>query len=215
MMTIKRSTTVAIGVVAVLSSTHLVHIGAAFTSLAPERLSRRRTSGNRIVLTRAPLPSVSSSPGVSLLMHNKKSAKSRGSSKGFASSSSRTGTLDQKDRFPYAGTVRPGRQLPQRTVVPGQDQVPSTLLLPDYAETGTPRRKGNSFQIMPWMIEVKTPEEIERMRQSGALARKILDYGGRQVRPGITTDEIDTLVHHAIIEVSVVCRLCHCSHCRC
>jgi hypothetical protein len=142
-------------------------------------------------------------------MHNKKTAKSRGSSKGFASSPSRTGTLDQKDRFPFAGTVRPGRQLPQRIVVPGQDEVPSTLLLPDYAETGTPRRKGNSFQIMPWMIEVKSPEEIERMRQSGALARKILDYGGRQVRPGITTDEIDTLVHHAIIEVSVVCRFGH------
>ena len=102
----------------------------------------------------------------------------------------------QKDTFPYAGAIRPGVQSPQRVV--DQADIPR----PDYAETGIPSG-GTAKRLLPWMIEVKSAAEIEKMRASGKLAREILDLAGRAALPGVTTDEIDTLVHEAILEVSV------------
>ena len=55
------------------------------------------------------------------------------------------------------------------------------------------------------MIEVKTAKEIEKMREAGALAREILDLAGRAVAVGVTTDEIDELVHQETIKVGGVC----------
>eukprot|EP00566_Odontella_aurita_P037828 CAMPEP_0113530362 /NCGR_PEP_ID=MMETSP0015_2-20120614/2897_1 /TAXON_ID=2838 /ORGANISM="Odontella" /LENGTH=294 /DNA_ID=CAMNT_0000429075 /DNA_START=1408 /DNA_END=2292 /DNA_ORIENTATION=- /assembly_acc=CAM_ASM_000160 len=49
--------------------------------------------------------------------------------------------------------------------------------------------------MLPWVIEVKTPEEIVKMRAAGRVAREVLDIAGRAVKVGITTDEIDALVH--------------------
>jgi len=51
------------------------------------------------------------------------------------------------------------------------------------------------------MIEVKSAAEIEKMRESGRLARHVLDLAGRMVEPGVTTDEIDAAVHNEIIKV--------------
>uniref|UniRef100_A0A7S4QXN9 Methionine aminopeptidase n=2 Tax=Ditylum brightwellii TaxID=49249 RepID=A0A7S4QXN9_9STRA len=93
--------------------------------------------------------------------------------------------------FPYAGSIRPGIQTPQKVVLD------SSIAMPDYALDGKPKKKG---QILPWIIEVKTPPEIERMRASGRLAREVLDLAGRAVRPGVTTDEIDNIVHGATIK---------------
>ncbi|ENT0806373.1 TPA: type I methionyl aminopeptidase, partial [Neisseria gonorrhoeae] len=44
-------------------------------------------------------------------------------------------------------------------------------------------------------IIIKTPEEIEKMRELGKLVAEALDYIGQFVKPGITTDEIDKLVY--------------------
>jgi methionyl aminopeptidase len=55
---------------------------------------------------------------------------------------------------------------------------------------------------LPWVIEVKKPDEIEKMRSAGKLARDILDLAGRAVAVGVTTDEIDTIVHEAVVKVS-------------
>lgn len=41
-------------------------------------------------------------------------------------------------------------------------------------------------------IKLKTPEQIERMRQAGRLVRRVLNRLGEIVRPGITTEELDT-----------------------
>ncbi|CAJ0762297.1 14564_t:CDS:2, partial [Entrophospora sp. SA101] len=46
-------------------------------------------------------------------------------------------------------------------------------------------------------IAVLNNEEIEAMR---ILAREVLDIGAAAVRPGITTDEIDRIIHEATIE---------------
>jgi len=49
-------------------------------------------------------------------------------------------------------------------------------------------------------IEVKTRDEIEAMRVVCKLSREVLDIAGRAIKVGITTDEIDRVVHEAAIE---------------
>lgn len=100
------------------------------------------------------------------------------------------------DRFPYAGTIRPGKKSPQRRVVVSSEVAKD--ILPDYALDGRPK-KGSNSPLLPWVIEVKKHGEIEKMRVSGKLGREILDLAGRHVKPGVTTDEIDTIVHEAIL----------------
>lgn len=58
--------------------------------------------------------------------------------------------------------------------------------------------------MLPWVVEVKTAEEIVKMRAAGKVAREVLDIAGQAVRPGITTDEIDALVHQETIKVRAI-----------
>ncbi|KAK5583890.1 hypothetical protein RB653_005494 [Dictyostelium firmibasis] len=48
-------------------------------------------------------------------------------------------------------------------------------------------------------VEIHTPESIQNMRVVCKMAKEVLDYAGSLVRTGITTDEIDKLVHQEII----------------
>ncbi|KAL7516596.1 hypothetical protein ACHAWX_001596 [Stephanocyclus meneghinianus] len=114
--------------------------------------------------------------------------------KGFATPtaiSSSTALIPPKisPSFRYAGSIRAHPQTPRRFV-------PDTILQPDYANDGIPKAKPPLF---PWIIEQKTKEEIEKMRAAGRLARKVLDLAGREVQEGVTTDEIDRIVHEATI----------------
>lgn len=68
---------------------------------------------------------------------------------------------------------------------------------PDYALDGVPKARPALF---PWVIEAKRADEIEKMRRAGRVAREVLDMAGRAVGPGITTDEIDRIVHDATVE---------------
>lgn len=119
------------------------------------------------------------------------SRKSSSGSNGFGSTLL-TDSRAFSSSFPYSGSIRPGKQSPQRVVVD------KSIVFPDYALDGVPK-KGRPSPLLPWNIEVKTPEEIEKMRASGKLAREILDMAGKMVAPGITTDEIDTAVYEAIV----------------
>jgi hypothetical protein len=104
--------------------------------------------------------------------------------------------------FPYTGPLRPGNKSPQRVVLD------ESIVKPDYWQTSIPKQ--GTPRLLPWMIEVKTPEEIVKMRAAGKLARQVLDLAGRAVRPGITTDEIDTIVYNEIVQVranGIVCAL--------
>ena len=107
--------------------------------------------------------------------------------KGAKGFSSRT-----KDSFKYTGTVRPGTRSPTRLV-------PEGIMRPDYAADGIPKARG---PLLPWQIEVKTARDIEAMRVAGRIAREVLDAAGRLVAsagPGLTTDEIDALVHEETV----------------
>src|SRR5256885_6141598 len=49
-------------------------------------------------------------------------------------------------------------------------------------------------------INLKTAEEIERMRIAGQLAGEVLDFVALRVKPGVTTGELDRLCHDLIVE---------------
>lgn len=48
------------------------------------------------------------------------------------------------------------------------------------------------------MIVLKSPEEIEKMRASGAVVRGALDLVGETIKPGLTTGELDRIVSEYI-----------------
>ena len=48
-------------------------------------------------------------------------------------------------------------------------------------------------------IQIKTPEEIQKMRVAGRLAAEVLDFVTPHVRPGITTGELDRLCHDYMV----------------
>ncbi|WP_020396759.1 type I methionyl aminopeptidase [Thiolinea disciformis] len=50
-------------------------------------------------------------------------------------------------------------------------------------------------------ITIKTPEEIEKMRTAGRLAAEVLNMIGDYVKPGVTTNELNDICHHYIVNV--------------
>ncbi len=70
--------------------------------------------------------------------------------------------------------------------------VPAHIARPDYASTGRPRGVG---------AEVRTAEELVRMRRACAAAARVLRLAGEAVRPGIATDAIDELAHAEIVRL--------------
>jgi methionyl aminopeptidase len=48
-------------------------------------------------------------------------------------------------------------------------------------------------------IKVLTAAEIDKMRTVCRLGREVLNAGAAAIRPGVTTDEIDRVVHEATI----------------
>lgn len=50
-------------------------------------------------------------------------------------------------------------------------------------------------------ISIKTPEDIEGLRTAGRLAAELLDYITPFVKPGVTTGELDELLHDYTVNV--------------
>jgi len=87
--------------------------------------------------------------------------------------------------------MRPVYPLSQKRVIP--DHIPR----PDYADDGNPKSEFQKYGQPPRILNL---EEQEKMRTVCRLAREVLDIAAEAVRPGITTDAIDAIVHDAIIE---------------
>ncbi len=82
------------------------------------------------------------------------------------------------------GRILPGEVSPMRSV-------PPEIGRPPYADTG---------EVEHWdEPRIKSPETIEKMRHSGAVAAEVLRLAGELVAPGVTTEEIDIFVHEAFI----------------
>ncbi|KAE9460030.1 hypothetical protein C3L33_08100, partial [Rhododendron williamsianum] len=93
------------------------------------------------------------------------------------------------------GLLRPYHISRRRAVPAHTDQ-------PDWAMDGIPKIEPNSdFQHV---VEIKTPELIDRMREVCRISREVLDAAARVVRPGVTTDEIDDVVHEATIAAGLL-----------
>lgn len=50
-------------------------------------------------------------------------------------------------------------------------------------------------------VAIKTAKEIEKMRVAGRLAAEVLDMIAPYIKPGVTTDELNTICHDYIVNV--------------
>jgi methionyl aminopeptidase len=99
--------------------------------------------------------------------------------------------------FSFSGPLRPALYSPMR-------QVPTTIHRPDYANDpagisySEQRDKSNHNNI-----RIYTSKELDGengLRHSCRMGREVLDLAGKALRPGVTTDEIDRVVHEACLE---------------
>lgn len=105
-----------------------------------------------------------------------------------------TGHYNPFPNFQFAGSLRPVYPLsPRRTV-------PASIPHPDYAIDGYPR---SERKFMGRQITILNKKEQEGMRKVCRLAREVLDIAARELKPGITTDYLDEVVHKACLERNV------------
>ena len=54
------------------------------------------------------------------------------------------------------------------------------------------------------MVLLKSTQELQKMRQAGRIVAKVLELMKEQVRPGITTGELDELAHKVIVKSKAI-----------
>lgn len=121
-------------------------------------------------------------------------------------------TMTEADRnsFQFKGKLRPGKITPSRIV-------PAHIARPDYATRNDgvsmeeERERGNCKPVVYNLKaindsyedysgdESKIPQ-IVRIKRVCELSREVLDIACAAVRPGVTTDELDRIVHEATVE---------------
>ena len=80
--------------------------------------------------------------------------------------------------------LRPGQQSPWRAV-------PAHIARPEYVGKREPKRSNKAIQ---------SPDTIERMRLAGRLAAQAVVLAGEYCKPGVTTDEVDRVVHEFLCD---------------
>jgi methionyl aminopeptidase len=102
--------------------------------------------------------------------------------------------------YRFTGTLRP-------TLISPRREIPIHIRKPDYANDpagvsmSEQRDRANNTAI-----RVYGPKELDAeygLRHACAMGREVLDIAGKALRPGVTTDEIDRIVHEACIERDV------------
>ena len=83
------------------------------------------------------------------------------------------------------GTLKPGSLTPMRSV-------PAGIPRPEYVGKKAPMKHAGS--------DVQSQEIIEKMRIAGRIAALALAEVGRNVVPGITTDELDRIGHEFLLD---------------
>ncbi|KAJ6547531.1 peptidase M24, structural domain-containing protein [Mycena capillaripes] len=101
------------------------------------------------------------------------------------------GTYNPFPNYNFTGPMRPAYPLSSKR------KIPDHIQLPDYVSDGIPKSEMRAAGQPPRILNA---EEIEKMRTVCRMSREILDIAAAAVRPGITTDEIDEIVHNATIE---------------
>lgn len=86
--------------------------------------------------------------------------------------------------------------------------MPESIPHPDYAKDGIPRSE-QKF-IGRNNITILDQKGQDGMRKVCRLAREVLDIAAREVKPGVTTDHIDEVVHNACVERKVSAPIEYC-----
>jgi methionyl aminopeptidase len=81
--------------------------------------------------------------------------------------------------------LKPGIQTPRRPV-------PPSIPRPEYVDRPAPRRENGNG--------VRTREVIEAMRVAGRIAAQALEEGGKAVKPGNTTEDVDKVVQEFLLD---------------
>ncbi|KAI8796544.1 methionine aminopeptidase 1 [Biomphalaria glabrata] len=95
--------------------------------------------------------------------------------------------------FRFTGSLRPAPLSATRTV-------PDNITRPDYANHPNGISESEKQMRGTTNIRILTDEEQEGMRTVCRLTREILDVAAQATAVGVTTDEIDRLVHEATID---------------
>ncbi|PNS21949.1 methionine aminopeptidase, type I [Sphaceloma murrayae] len=103
-----------------------------------------------------------------------------------------TGHYNPFPAYAYTGSIRPVYPLSPRRTIP--DRIPA----PDYAKDGIPRSEQNF--VGRNKITILDQKQQDAMRKVCKLGREVLDIAARALKPGVTTDKIDEIVHNACIE---------------
>ncbi|KAL8305825.1 hypothetical protein RB597_003485 [Gaeumannomyces tritici] len=118
--------------------------------------------------------------------------KNWGTHKAMHKQENKTGHHNPFPAFNYTGPLRPVYPLSERR------KVPASIPHPDYAADGIPKQ-GRSLGRSN-KIELLDAKAQDGMRKVCRLAREVLDIAAAAIRPGITTDDIDKIVHEACVE---------------
>ncbi len=70
-------------------------------------------------------------------------------------------------------------------------KVPTGIVRPEYVGKPAPAKFTGS--------DIKTPDQIERIRAAGKIAAQAIAIVGLECKPGVTTDELDAIAHEFII----------------
>jgi len=83
------------------------------------------------------------------------------------------------------GNLVPGTISPER-------YVPAAITRPEYVGKKAPKKHSGS--------DVQTAETIEKMRIAGRIAAQALAEVGKNIAPGVTTDELDRIGHEFLLD---------------
>lgn len=95
--------------------------------------------------------------------------------------------------YQFSGKLRPYPQTPMR-------EVPTNIPRPDYADHPKGRSLSEESFRGNTTIKILNDDEIESMKVSTLLGRQVLDEAAKVIDIGVTTEEVDRIVHEACIE---------------
>ena len=87
--------------------------------------------------------------------------------------------------MPVRAPLTAGDQTPRKSV-------PAAIARPEYVDKPAPARNTDPY--------VQPPEIVEAMRIAGRIAANALQEGGKAVKPGATTDDVDAVVHEYLLD---------------
>lgn len=106
-----------------------------------------------------------------------------------------TGLYNPFPSFPYSGSLRPVYPLSEHRTLP------KSIPHPVWWEDGNPKYSRSITNRNH--VDILDAAGQDAMRKACKLAREVLDIAAAAAKPGVTTDDIDKIVHEACIERKV------------